>query len=65
MSAIGIDLGSAVSVIAVVKHGGVEVIGNEASYRETPNAVGYGSQERLLGESARSKMKSNFKNTVN
>lgn len=65
MSAIGIDLGSLVSVIAVVQKGGVEIIANEASYRETSNAVGYGSNERLLGEMAKAKMKSNFKNTVN
>lgn len=65
MSAIGIDLGSLVSVIAVVQKGGVEIIANEASYRETSNAVGYGSTERLLGEMAKAKMKSNYKNTVN
>lgn len=64
MSAIGIDLGSQVSVIGVVQKGGVEIIANEASYRETSNSVGYGSSERLLGEMAKSKMKSNFKNTV-
>jgi molecular chaperone DnaK (HSP70) len=38
MSAIGIDLGSLVSVIAVVQKGGVEIIANEASYRETSNS---------------------------
>lgn len=65
MSAIGIDLGSLVSVIAVVQKGGVEIIANEASYRETSNSVGYGSTERLLGEMAKAKMKSNYKNTVN
>jgi heat shock protein 4 len=65
MSAIGIDLGSLVSVIAVVQKGGVEIISNEASYRETSNAVGFGTTERLLGEMAKAKMKSNYKNTVN
>jgi heat shock protein 4 len=65
MSAIGIDLGSLVSVIAVVQKGGVEIISNEASYRETSNSVGYGSTERLLGEMAKAKMKSNYKNTIN
>ena len=64
-SAIGIDLGSSRSVIGVVQKGGVEVICNEASYRETSNAVGYGSTERLLGEMAKAKMKSNYKNTAN
>lgn len=64
MSAIGIDLGSLVSVIAVVQKGGVEIICNESSYRETSNTVGYGAAERLLGEMAKAKMKSNFKNTI-
>ncbi len=63
-SAIGIDLGSSRSVIGVVQKGGVEVICNESSYRETSSVVGYGSAERLMGEMGKQKMKSNFKNTA-
>ena len=39
---IGIDLGSLTSKVAVAKRGGVEVITNDANFRETPCVVGYG-----------------------
>ncbi len=48
--AVGIDLGGQNVVIAVSTKGGVEIITNEASQRETPNVVGFKDQERLLGE---------------
>ena len=50
VGAIGIDLGSSRSVIAVAKKGGVEIITNEGSQRETPNVVGYGTTQRFIGE---------------
>lgn len=61
---VGIDLGSYKSKIAVAKRGGVEVITNEANFRETPCVVGYGAAERHIGESGFSKMKSHFRDTV-
>lgn len=61
---IGIDLGSWTSKVAVAKRGGVEIITNEANFRETPCVVGYGPTERHIGESGNIKMKSNFKDTV-
>lgn len=61
---IGIDLGSYKSKISVAKRGGVEIITNEANFRETPCVVGYGNAERSIGESGFSKMKSNFRDTV-
>ena len=61
---IGIDLGSWTSKIAVAKRGGVEIITNEANFRETPCVVGYGPAERNIGEAGNIKMKSNFKDTV-
>ncbi len=61
---IGIDLGSLRSVIAVAKRGGVEVITNEASNRETANTIGFGPAERFIGEQGALQSKSNFKNTV-
>lgn len=39
---VGIDLGSWTSKVAVAKRGGVEIITNEANFRETPCVVGYG-----------------------
>jgi Hsp70 protein len=50
VGAIGIDLGSQRSVIAVAKKGGVEVLANEGSHRETPNIIGFGERERFIGE---------------
>ncbi|KAL4435761.1 hypothetical protein ABPG74_015729 [Tetrahymena malaccensis] len=64
IGAIGIDFGSSRSVIAVAKRGGVDVIANEASLRETRNIVGYGPAQRFTGEAANAQAKSNFKNTV-
>jgi len=46
---IGIDLGSTRTVIAVAKKGGVDIIDNEASLRESKNCVGYGKLERFIG----------------
>ena len=63
-SAIGVDMGSQRSVIAVASRGGVDIICNEGSHRETPNIISYGEQERYLGPAGLAKFKSNYKNTV-
>ena len=55
-AAIGIDLGSYVSCVAVAKRGGIEIITNEANFRETPTLVGYGPGERLIGEAGNAKV---------
>lgn len=39
---IGIDLGAFSTKIAGVKKGVVEVLTNEANFRETPSVVGFG-----------------------
>lgn len=62
--AIGIDLGSNNIVIAVAKKGGIEILANEGSHRETQNIVGFSQNERFIGEQAALKFKSNFKNTI-
>lgn len=62
--AVGVDLGGMAAVIAVAKKGGVEVIANEASSRETPIVVGFGENERFIGEAGYVQLKSNFKNTI-
>ena len=59
MSAIGIDLGSYRTVIAGIIGGGVEILANESSYRATRNLVGYGNDERLLGDMAQAKINRN------
>ena len=62
-SAIGVDLGSSRFVIASVLRGGVEILANEASYRSTPCLVSFGA-ERMIGDKAKAKVKSNIKNAV-
>ncbi len=48
--AVGVDFGGNSAVIALAKKGGVEVIVNEASHRETRIVVGFGEKQRFLGE---------------
>jgi len=63
-SAIGVDIGSSRTVIAVAIGGGVEILCNEGSFRETPNVIGYGDNQRYLGNEGLTKKKMNFKSTV-
>merc|ERR1719387_2511389 len=42
----------------------VDVVQNEVSNRKTPTMVGFDDRERLLGDTAQTKVKSNLKNTV-
>ena len=62
-TSVGIDLGSSKFVIAVVKKGGVEILTNDASYRQTPTVVSYGP-ERAIGDIAVAKIKKNLNNSV-
>lgn len=61
---IGVDIGAFTAKIAAIQRGAVEVITNEANFRETPSIVGYGDGERKIGELGSVKLKTNFKNTV-
>lgn len=61
---IGIDIGAFTTKIAAVDKGAVDVITNQANFRETPTIVGYGEGERKIGEIGSIKLKSNFKNTI-
>ena len=62
--AIGIDLGNNRCVIASVKSGGVDILTNDVSNRQSPFIVGFGEKERYLGETGASKINANFRNTV-
>lgn len=64
VGAIGLDFGSLRTVVGCAKRGGVEILCNEASHRETLNVVGYSNKERFIGEQGYARMKSNFRNTV-
>jgi len=60
----GVDFGGNSILIGIAKKGGVDVIVNDASNRETPVVVGFGENERFIGEQGYVQLKSNFKNTV-
>ena len=61
---IGIDVGTVNSVTAAPRRGGVDVLVNEASRRQTPSIVAFDEQQRLLGQSATSQCVSSPENSV-
>lgn len=63
--AIGIDLGSTASEVAVMEHGKPVVIFNEEGSNMTPSVVSFKNDERKVGSSAKRQMIVNPKETVN
>lgn len=61
---IGIDLATCMSMVAVWKNGGVEIIASETGNRTVPSVVSFGAEERLIGESAKTMSATNPKNTI-
>jgi len=62
--AIGIDLGTTYSCVAVCKNDHPEIIANNLGKRTTPSCVCFTSNERLIGNVALAKAATNIKNTV-
>jgi molecular chaperone DnaK (HSP70) len=62
--AIGIDLGTSNSCVAVCKNGSVEIIANDQGNRTTPSIVAFTDTERMIGDGAKNQMSSNPKNTL-
>jgi heat shock protein 1/8 len=63
-AAIGIDLGTTYSCVAVWQNDRVEVIANDQGNRTTPSYVSYTADERLIGDAAKAMASSNPTNTV-
>ena len=62
--AIGIDLGTSYSCVAVWQHDRVEIIPNEQGNRTTPSCVAFTFHERLVGDAALNQLAMNPANTV-
>jgi L1 cell adhesion molecule like protein len=62
--AVGIDLGTCYSAVAVYRNNAVEIIANSTGNRITPSVVAYTEEERLIGNAAANQISMNPKNTI-
>ncbi|KAH7667831.1 Heat shock protein 70 family protein [Dioscorea alata] len=62
--AIGIDLGTTYSRVAVWQHGRVEIITNDQGKRITPSYVAFTDTNRLVGDAAKNQVVGNPENTI-
>ncbi|KAI3709314.1 hypothetical protein L2E82_39074 [Cichorium intybus] len=64
MSVVGFDIGNENCAIAVAKHGGIDVLLNEESKRETPAVVSFSENQRFLGSAGIAFATKNPKSTI-
>ncbi|KAA8520059.1 hypothetical protein F0562_014315 [Nyssa sinensis] len=64
MSVVGFDIGNENCVIAVVKQGGIDVLLNDESKRETPAVVSFGEKQRFLGSAGAASATMHPKSTI-
>ncbi|KAK7295694.1 hypothetical protein RJT34_18605 [Clitoria ternatea] len=63
-TAIGIDLGTTYSCVAVCQHDRVEIISNEQGNRTTPSYVAFTHHQRFIGDAAKFLAVTNPTNTL-
>lgn len=64
MSIVGIDFGNMSTLIAQTSKGGVDVILNDASNRQTASCMSFQGKQRFFGDAASAMARSNIKNTI-
>jgi molecular chaperone DnaK (HSP70) len=62
--AVGIDLGTTYSCVAVFQNGRVKIIPNENGYRITPSYVSFTADGHIVGDDAKYRVTMNPRNTV-
>ncbi|PWA43658.1 heat shock protein 70 family [Artemisia annua] len=62
--AIGIDLGTTYSCVAVWKQNRIEIITNDQGNRITPSSVAFNDTDRLVGDAAKNQAAYNPTNTI-
>ncbi|KAH7838520.1 hypothetical protein Vadar_027584 [Vaccinium darrowii] len=62
--AIGIDLGTTYSCVAVWQHDRIEIITNDQGNRTTPSYVAFTDTQRLIGDAAKNQVAVNPTNTI-
>lgn len=62
--AVGIDLGTTFSCVAVVRNDNIEIIPNEIGEYTTPSSVAFSSHECLIGNEAKEQLAMNAANTI-
>ncbi|PWA87865.1 hypothetical protein CTI12_AA099640 [Artemisia annua] len=63
-AAIGIDLGTTYSCVAVWKNDRIEIVPNDQGNRTTPSCVAYTPTDRLIGDAAKNQQAMNPTNTI-
>ncbi|KAI3680538.1 hypothetical protein L6452_35310 [Arctium lappa] len=64
MSVVGFDIGNENCVIAAARQGGIDVLLNDESKRETPAVVSFGEKQRFLGSAGAASATMNPKSTI-